>query len=130
MKYKKSKNLPIQKLVTLYNSVGWKQAKHPDLLKKAIKNSDYVISAWDNDKLIGLGRAITDWSFAVYICDVLVLKEYQNKRIGREITKRLMEPFKNFHNQVVMTEEESKEFYKKFGFTSSKDVFIIIKDIK
>lgn len=100
------------------------------MLKKAIKNSDYVISAWNKDKLIGLGRAITDWSYAVYIVDLVVIPEYQGKRIGRKILKLLLEPFKDFHNQVVMTEGESKEFYKKFGFTSSKDVFIIIKDIK
>ena len=46
---KKKKN---NKLVELFNSVGWKTAEYPNRLYTAIKNSGYVMSAWNKDDLV------------------------------------------------------------------------------
>ncbi len=52
-----------------------------------IDNSVIIITAWDNDKLIGIARAITDYSYCCYLSDLAINKEYQNKGIGKELVQ-------------------------------------------
>ena len=48
--------------------------------KKAFENSHTVVFAFDDDKLIGFGRAISDGVYQAAIYDVAVLPEYQGKK--------------------------------------------------
>ena len=49
--------LPFDRLLALYNSVGWvaytNERRRADL-QKAVRNSTYVVSAWSGVALIGL----------------------------------------------------------------------------
>lgn len=50
-----SKNIPIPQLEVLYNDAGWTSyTQNVVSLQKAIENSKDVITAWENDTLIGL----------------------------------------------------------------------------
>jgi hypothetical protein len=57
---------------------------YPDKLKKAIKNSDKVYSAWDKDKLIGLINSLSYGVMTAYFHYLLVRAEYP----GDEYWKR------------------------------------------
>ncbi len=50
----------------------------------------FVVSAWEDDRLVGFTRAISDGAFNAYISTVAVLPEHQKRGIGREIIQRLM----------------------------------------
>lgn len=54
-------------------------------------NSTLVISAWENERLIGAVRVLSDKMFRSIIYDLLVLPEYQNKGIGKELLQRCIE---------------------------------------
>jgi GNAT superfamily N-acetyltransferase len=54
-------------------------------------HADVNISAWDGVRLIGIARAITDFSYCCYLSDLAVSKEYQKTGIGTELVKRLRE---------------------------------------
>ena len=58
IKYKYQKDMPKDQAIALYESVEWSSAKKPDLLLKALKNSHTVVTAWDGERLVGLGNAI------------------------------------------------------------------------
>ena len=61
MEYKFIKDIDIKHLLDLYNNANWiAYTKEPSKLKQAITNSLLVISAWDNDTLVGLSRVVGD----------------------------------------------------------------------
>ena len=66
-KYKYDSIIDKKQLVNLFNSVGWKTAEYSNRLYSAIKNSEYVMSVWNNDELIGLISAIDDGAINVFI---------------------------------------------------------------
>ena len=57
--YKYENNVDKNQLVKLFESVGWKTAEYPNRLYNAIRNSEYVMTIWDDEKLVGLISAIT-----------------------------------------------------------------------
>ena len=111
----------------LYNAVGW-EAYDNSITKIALENTFYSVSIYDDDKIVGYGRLIGDGICFMYIQDIMVLPEYQNKTIGTLIMNNLLEKIKELKkkNPELLTylgASEGKEaFYEKFGFKKRIDV--------
>jgi len=120
--YKETKELSNNDLKKLYLSVQW-FAYTDDMgtLKQAISNSLAVVSAWDNDKLVGLTRVVGDGSTIIYVQDLLVHPEYQNKRIGTIMLSMILDKYKQVRQKVLLTDDEPivRNFYENNGFMSA-----------
>lgn len=103
-------------LQELFVSVNWQSGNYPLRLKKAMRKSDTVISAWDGKKLVGLISAISDGQMTVYYPYLLVHPDYQGKNIGRTLLTAVMKKYAGIYRQVLNCDESKYEFYHKFGF--------------
>ena len=113
---KETKEISKEKIIELYQAIKWSSAKKPDLLYKALMNSDSLITAWDGDRLVGLGNAISDGYLVVYYPHLLVHPDYQGKGIGRIIVDRFQKKYGNFHQQMLTADNKTIDFYRKCGF--------------
>src|SRR5262245_50620621 len=59
-------------------------------IRRAFVNSSLVCFAYDDSRLIGASRAITDGEYHGLIYDVAVLPEYQGHGIGRRMVEELI----------------------------------------
>lgn len=86
----------------------------------ALKNSLYIITAWDNNKLVGLIRIIGDNHTIIYIQDILVLKSHKKKKIGSTLVKKTLSKFSHVRQNVLLTDDncETRGFYESLGFES------------
>lgn len=115
--YRYDKDLPEDKVLSLYSELQWSSAEKPSELMSALSNSHSVVSAWVGDKLIGLGNSISDGYLVVYYPHLLVLPEYQGKGVGKRIVSILREKYSNFHQQILVADGRATEFYKRCGFS-------------
>lgn len=116
-----NKNIKADQLMKLYQNVGWSAyTEDLDRLKEAITNSLDVITAWKDGELVGLIRTIGDGLTILYIQDILVQKEYQNKGIGSRLLQEILENNTSVRQKVLLTEEaiDVRAFYEKNGFSS------------
>lgn len=110
----------------LYDAVGW-GAYSDDITKKALDNTFYSVSIYDKDKIIGYGRLIGDTICFMYIHDIMVLPDYQSKKIGTMIMNKLLEKINELKKEhpdilVYLGASKNKEgFYEKFGFVKRID---------
>jgi len=126
------KNLPIDQLHKLFVSVGWSpDSPLPDGLKKGFMqswiHSTLVVSAWDDERLIGAVRVLSDTIFRSIIYDLLVSPEYQGKGIGSELIRRCKSHFPD-SEWLVGCDKKNSGFYKKIGFTETLETgeFLVI----
>ena len=117
--FRYDKELPEEQVMTLYSALEWSSAKKPQELLNALANSHSVISAWDGDKLVGLGNSISDGHLVVYYPHLLVLPEYQGKAIGEKIVSILKKNYSAFHQQILVADGKAIDFYKSCGFTKA-----------
>jgi len=73
---------------TLTNAVSW-GVFETGIVKTALANSLYIICAYDGDKIVGFGRLIGDGAMFLYVQDIMVLPEYQGRKIGTGIMSSL-----------------------------------------
>jgi ribosomal protein S18 acetylase RimI-like enzyme len=89
--YRDTHDIDLDQLTVLFNAVGWeRRTADRDRLAQLVRGSLYVISAWDDDRLVGFARAISDGASNAYISTVAVLPAYQKRGIGRELIQRLI----------------------------------------
>ncbi len=103
----------------LYYSTGWEYEFKPEELLEAIKNSWYTMAAYHGERLVGFGRILSDGIYQAFICDLIVLPDYQGKGIGGSILRRLVKKCRDHDIRMIMLFCASGQagFYEKFGFT-------------
>ena len=122
----KENNKNVEEFNLLYNSVGW-GAYDNNISQKALDNTFYSISVYDDKKIIGYGRIIGDTICFLYIQDIMVKPEYQGKKIGTLIMNKLLEKVnqiekENPYLKVYLGASKNREkFYEKFGFIKRID---------
>ena len=119
--YKENYQIYKSDLEKLYSSVGWAAyTKNLEVLEQAINHSLQVISAWNEDELVGLIRVIGDGFTIIYVQDILVHPDYQDKKIGTELMTKILDNYPEVRQKVLLTEDapDVRHFYEKFGFTS------------
>jgi ribosomal protein S18 acetylase RimI-like enzyme len=87
--------------------------------KKAFENSHTVVFVFNDDKLIGFGRAISDGVYQAAIYDVAVLPEYQGKNIGTKIINSILQCIPTC-NTILYASPGKEKFYEKFNFRKMK----------
>lgn len=115
--YQFTKEFTVAELERLFLSVNWESGKHPEKLQTAMLNSSLVISAWDEDKLVGLVRGLDDGACVGFIHYLLVDPAYQGLHIGYTLMDMLMERYDHLlHIKIMPSDPATIPFYQKFGF--------------
>lgn len=93
-----------------------------DLLKTkiALNNSLFIVSLWDNDKLVGFGRIVGDEGITYVISDIMVDPDYQGKGLGkvimREIDSYLNKNTDEYAYVCLIANKPADKLYYQFGF--------------
>ncbi|MED2880185.1 GNAT family N-acetyltransferase, partial [Bacillus thuringiensis] len=105
-------------LLSLYESLEWNSLKLTvNELERMCKQSWYAIYVFDDKRLVGMGRVISDGVITGIICGVGVLPKYQSSGIGKEIVERLIQHCEQ--NKVIpqlMCVEKLQSYYESIGF--------------
>lgn len=117
--YKNS--IPVEDYLLLRQSVHWTELC-AEQAQQGLKNSAYMISCYDNGKIVGSARIVWDGGYIAFLSDVMVLPPYQGRGIGTHMVERAIDFVKsqlktNWKIKIVLVSAKGKElFYKKLGF--------------
>ena len=116
--YTEEKKFTKEQVQQLFLSVDWISGKYPERLYKALMHSSTVITAWDNEKLVGLARVLDDTEMLAQIHYVLVHPDYQGYGIAGRMIEYIKEKYKDFMYIEGMPEnKDNVPFYEKHGFS-------------
>ena len=116
----------VEEFNLLYDDVGW-GAYDDNITQKALDNTFYSVSVYDDNKIVGYGRIIGDTICFLYIQDIMVKPEYQGNKIGTMITNKLLEKINEIKQEnpdlrvYLGASKNREEFYEKFGFIKRID---------
>lgn len=107
--------------LAIRQQVGWKQLEVKQA-EKALANSLYVVTAYEKDTLVGMGRIVGDGAVICYVQDLIVVPESQGKGIGSAILSKLTEFVDGLRDEnsemmfCLMCAKGREAFYEKHGF--------------
>ncbi|MEQ8304899.1 MAG: GNAT family N-acetyltransferase [Cyclobacteriaceae bacterium] len=97
----------------------------PERMQKMLDNGNILITAWDDDKLVGVSRALTDYSFCCYLSDLAVDELYQKQGIGKKLIDETHEVAGPTTTLILLAAPAAAAYYPKIGMEQFQDCFII-----
>ena len=94
-------------------------------LELMLNNSNFVLTAWDNDKLVGILRGMTDFSYACYLSDLAIDKEYQKQGIGKTLISMSRKILGEKVAIILLSAPSAMGYYPKIGLNKAENTFII-----
>ena len=76
-------------MVLVNSTLGERRpVNEPEKLHKMLEHGNLIVTARENDRLVGVSRSLTDFVFCTYLSDLAVDKAYQKQGIGKELIRQ------------------------------------------
>jgi predicted N-acetyltransferase YhbS len=95
-------------------------------LDKMLRNADIILTARDGKKLIGIFRAVTDYSYCCYLSDLAVDVAYQKQGIGKRLIEETHKIASPGTTLVLTSAPKAVDYYPKIGM-GSLPCFVIMR---
>ena len=91
-----------------------------------LHNADLLISAWDDDRLVGIARAVTDYAYCCYLSDLAVDEAWQRRGIGQELLATLKQALHPQCKIILLAAPQAVDYYPHIGFTQHPSAWTIV----
>lgn len=116
----------VDQIIELYDKAGLpRPTNDKERIRKIYENSNLIFTAWDNEKLVGVSRSITDWAWSCYLADLAVNPEYKKSGIGKKLIELTKEKVGEQTMVLLLSVPTAMEYYPKVGFSKEDRSFII-----
>jgi GNAT superfamily N-acetyltransferase len=97
----------------------------PPRIQMMLDHANVLLTAWSGSALVGVSRAITDFSFCCYLSDLAVDQKFQHKGIGKELVKRTHEAAGMKTMLILLAAPAATEYYPKIGMINFPHCFVL-----
>jgi predicted N-acetyltransferase YhbS len=84
-----------------------------------------VVSAWQDRRLVGVSRSLTDYAYCCYLSDLAVDKTVQGKGVGRELVRRTQVAVGDEVSIILLSAAGAMSYYPTIGFQKADNAFVI-----
>jgi len=113
-------------IIDVYNSSGINRpTTDKERIEKMYDNSNLIVTAWDNDKLVGISRSLTDFCYCCYLSDLAVRKDYQTSGIGKKLIEMTKSEIGEQTALILLSAPTAMDYYPKVGFQKIDNAFLI-----
>ena len=96
-----------------------------DAIAGMLRHASVIATARDRDGLlVGVSRAISDFSYCTYLSDLAVDTSYQGRGIGRELIRRTHEAAGEFTTLILLAAPKARTYYPHIGMTRHDSCWI------
>ena len=100
----------------------WAKTRPRKRTDAAFANS-LVFGLYDENRQIGMGRVITDFSIVAYLGDVFIHEDYRTHGLGKWLVQSILEhPDLKHVRRWLLATDDAHDLYRQFGFEKLSDV--------
>lgn len=96
-----------------------------DRIRAMIANSDLLVTARADGLLVGISRAVTDFSFCTYLSDLAVDVAFQGQGIGRELLKQTHAAAGLQTRLILLAAPAAETYYPHIGLEPHRSCWMI-----
>lgn len=94
-------------------------------IQSMLDHGNVLITAWSGDKLVGVSRALTDFSFCCYLSDLAVDEAFQKQGIGKRLIEETHKVAGKDAALILLAAPAAQDYYPKIGMQRFEHCFMI-----
>ena len=126
--YKIGNELDLDAMIELYRASTLGERRPVDdraRMGEMLRNANLVITAWDESLLVGISRAVSDFSYITYLSDLAVRESHQRLGIGKELIRRTREAGGEKTSLLLLSAPAAEKYYPHIGFNQHPQAWIL-----
>jgi ribosomal protein S18 acetylase RimI-like enzyme len=113
-------------VVRVFDSSGLtRPTKDLARIARMFATSNLILSAWSEGKLVGVCRALTDYSYCCYLSDLAVDREFQKRGIGKQLIQRVQAVIGEEVSLILLSAPGAMAYYPRIGFVKIENGFMV-----
>lgn len=96
-----------------------------ETIRGMLRRADIVMTARVVQQLVGVSRAITDFSYCTYLSDLAVDVAYQRRGIGRVLIQRTHEAAGLATTLILLAAPQAASYYPHIGMTRHDSCWMV-----
>jgi GNAT superfamily N-acetyltransferase len=92
-----------------------------------LRGANLVISAWDGELLVGISRALSDFSYATYLSCLAVRESHQRHGIGKELIRRTQRAGMPA-TVILLAAPKAAQYYPHIGMEAHNSCWLLRPD--
>ncbi|MBU3550959.1 GNAT family N-acetyltransferase [Polynucleobacter sp. MWH-Berg-3C6] len=131
--YSSSTKISADQAINLYirSTLGERRPIHNrQAFENMFQHANLIVSAWDEDKLVGISRTLTDFSYVAYLSDLAVDVQYQKQGIGKQLIEQTKLHLEEGCMLVLLAAPKAREYYGPLGFEQHPSAWTLKKASK
>jgi GNAT superfamily N-acetyltransferase len=97
----------------------------PGRIQKMLDHGNILVTAWVGTELVGISRALSDFSYCCYLSDLAVDVKYQHQGIGKKLIEKTHEVAGSNCALILLAAPAAVKYYPKIGMEQFTDCFLI-----
>ena len=97
----------------------------PETIRGMLGNADVLVTARIDGLLVGISRAITDFSYCTYLSDLAVDEAHQGRGIGRELIRLTHEAAGLGTTLILLAAPKARTYYPHVGMAPHDSCWVI-----
>lgn len=98
-----------------------------DRLERMLRHADVIVTARDGGRLVGVSRAVTDFSYCCYLSDLAVDVAYQRQGIGKRLIEETHRAAGEETTLLLVAAPAAEGYYPKIGMVQRPSCWTIAK---
>ena len=113
-----------ENLQLLLRQTGWAHGRDLAGIHRMLDATAVMLGAWDDDRLVGYARAVTDGVYRALVDDGVVDEPMRKSGVGSEIMRLLVARLREMEIEEVFLRcsEDMESFYTRLGFSTSDGI--------
>jgi GNAT superfamily N-acetyltransferase len=129
--YRTGNDLDLDEVIELYvaSTLGVRRpVDDRERMAAMLANANLIVTAWDDALLVGIARALSDFSFITYLSDLAVRESHQRRGIGKELMRRVQKAGGPQAKLLLLAAPAAEKYYPHVGFTHHPQAWILNPD--
>lgn len=97
----------------------------PDIFAGMLEHANLLITAWHGERLVGIARSLTDFTYVAYLADLAVDADYQRQGIGQRLIEETRSRLGRECMIVLLAAPKANDYYPKLGFEHNPRAWIL-----
>jgi predicted N-acetyltransferase YhbS len=90
-----------------------------------LAHANLTVTAWEGDRLVGISRSLTDFTYVAYLADLAVDEARQRLGIGRRLIEETRARLSPECMIVLLAAPKANDYYPKLGFEHNPRAWVL-----
>ena len=90
-----------------------------------LRQADLIVTARNGRRLVGISRALTDFSYCCYLSDLAVDAAYQRQGIGRRLIAETQQSAGEQSTLILVAAPAAESYYPRIGMQQHHSCWIL-----